>query len=33
MVKERFVNKDKIQKVKSPVFILHGLKDNIVSVE
>ncbi|CAD8078720.1 unnamed protein product [Paramecium sonneborni] len=33
MVKERFVNKDKIQQVKSPVYILHGVKDNIVSVE
>ncbi|CAK77438.1 unnamed protein product (macronuclear) [Paramecium tetraurelia] len=33
MVKERFVNKDKIQQAKCPVFILHGLKDNIVSVE
>ncbi|CAD8180327.1 unnamed protein product [Paramecium octaurelia] len=33
MLKERFSNKDKMQKVKSPLYILHGLKDSIVSVE
>ncbi|CAD8174835.1 unnamed protein product [Paramecium pentaurelia] len=33
MLKERFTNKDKILKVKSPLYILHGLKDSIVSVD
>ncbi|CAD8086341.1 unnamed protein product [Paramecium sonneborni] len=33
MLKERFTNKDKILKIKSPLYILHGLKDSIVSVE
>ncbi|CAD8084525.1 unnamed protein product [Paramecium sonneborni] len=33
MLKERFTNKNKIIKVKSPIYILHGLKDSIVSVE
>ncbi|CAD8177524.1 unnamed protein product [Paramecium pentaurelia] len=33
ILKERFTNKDKILKVKSPLYILHGLKDSVVSVD
>ncbi|CAD8172281.1 unnamed protein product [Paramecium octaurelia] len=33
MLKERFTNKDKILRVKCPLYILHGLKDSIVSAE
>eukprot|EP01022_Parablepharisma_sp_SALTPOND_P001938 TRINITY_DN108020_c0_g1_i1.p1 TRINITY_DN108020_c0_g1~~TRINITY_DN108020_c0_g1_i1.p1 ORF type:complete len:349 (+),score=26.56 TRINITY_DN108020_c0_g1_i1:123-1049(+) len=33
IVAERFPNKDCISKVKCPVFLMHGQKDNIVSCE
>jgi hypothetical protein len=32
MIKDRFLNYEKISKVKSATYILHGLKDTVINV-
>jgi len=32
MIKDRFLNFEKISKVKSATYILHGLKDTVINV-